>query len=157
SLVRSKFFILGIVVMPLLVFGVITLIGFVERRVDRGDRRFAVIDGTGELADVVAAAAAAHNTEVGTGTDRMGPHFLPELVDPGEQPLDALRLDLSDRVRRGELFAFVYIPAGVLDAGDPATPLHYYSENTSYERLSSWLSGLLNEHIRARRLARAGF
>jgi ABC-2 type transport system permease protein len=156
GLVRSKFFILGIVVMPLLVLGLVTFLGYIERRVDRADRRLAVVDGTGELGRAIAEAAAAHNVGAGSGARRSGPHFLPELVDPGETPVDVLLLDLSDRVRRGELFAFVYIPAGVLQAADTPDSIQYYSENTSYDRLSAWLGTVLNEQIRRERLERAG-
>ena len=49
---------------------------------------------------------------------------------------DATRLSLSDRVRRGELFAFVEIPADVLDASGKAEPrLQYYTEYPTYQAL----------------------
>ncbi len=153
ALVRSKFFLLGIIVVPIIMFGFITAIQMVEHRVDREDRRFAVIDATGELYATIEEAARAHNAEAGEA-DRTGPHFLPERVEADGRNFDELTVELSDRVRNGELLAFVYLPPDVLEPDGGA--IRYYTQNTSYTRLSSWLTSTLNDTIQQRRLRQAG-
>ena len=58
-LTRSKAFIIGILLMPVLVGGLITFMGYAQRQVDREEREFAVVDLTGGLYEPLAAAAVA--------------------------------------------------------------------------------------------------
>ncbi|MEO7191868.1 MAG: ABC transporter permease [Vicinamibacterales bacterium] len=156
GLVRSKFFIIGILVMPVCVGVLMTFLGYASSRVDHADRRFAVLDRTGVLYPAVQEAAAQYNREKGEGAERSGPHFLPEPVaDTAGQDDAALLAGLSDRVRRGDLFAFVEIPAGALDPGSTAA-VKYYTQNTSYVRLSTWLASTLDGQVQQERLKRAG-
>ena len=155
GLLRSKFFIIGLLVVPVLVGGVTAFMAYASSRVDREDRKFAVLDRTGQLYPAIASAALRRNQESGEGLTRTGPHFMPELVPPAVAAGDDAEAALSDRVRRGELFAFVVIPASVLDT-DSKAPVKYYSENTSYARLSSWLSTTVGAEIQRLRLTQAG-
>ena len=66
-----------------------------------------------------------------------------------------IEADLSARVKAKTLFAFVEIPSSVLDPSAGAG-IKYYSENTAYSALASWLSTVVNEEITRRRLAHAG-
>src|SRR5688572_21038842 len=116
QLVRTKAFIIGILMMPVLIGLSIGFQVYAARHTDTETRRFAVIDHSGALYDALAAAAAAHNSEKGAGESQSGPHFVPERVDPAAGPADAMKLELSDKVRGKELFAFVEIPADIIDA-----------------------------------------
>jgi ABC-2 type transport system permease protein len=155
TLVKTKAFIIGIFLMPVLMFGFFTFMGYAERHADTETRPFAVIDGTGVLYDAMTGAAEAHNRQAGEGDVRTGPHFIPKRVEAGGRPPDEVKLELSEQVRKKDLFAFVEIPPNVLDAGQKAT-LHYYAENTSYERLPDWLRTTLNDEIAKRRFDQAG-
>jgi len=155
ALVRTKFFVIGIVSMPILGALLATFFRVADRQIDRDDRPFAVVDRTGVLYDAIARAAEAFNAESGTGSSQTGPHFYPVRIDPGTRLDDDLRLELSARVRTGDLFAFVEIPAGILDSNAQAT-VRYYSQSTSYVRLPNWLRTSLSEEIERRRFARAG-
>lgn len=180
-LVRSKAFIIGILLMPIL-FGVMVLFSsYAERHVDLEDRRLGVIDGTGVLYDPIAAAAAAFNKESGEGPGRTGPHFLVERVDPGTRSLDEVKLELSNRVRSKDLFAFVIVPPAALTstsaardqrekarrarwAGkvapdeevDKTGDVQYYTQNVAYDALPDWLTATLDVEIAKRRFASAG-
>jgi len=154
GLVRSKMFVIGIVFMPLLVIGFGFTMSMLEDRVDREDRRFAVVDMSDRLYSTISAAAAAHNADAGEGEDRTGPHYLPERVLGDGHLRDDVLVDLSGRVREGELFAFLYLPADVASPGGRS--MQYYSENTSYLQLPSWLEEILNEAIQEQRLTSAG-
>ena len=156
TLVKTKAFIIGIFLMPVLMGLFIFFMGYAERHADTETRTFAVIDETGVLYPAIAAAAETHNAKQ-TGADGApsGPRFVPERVDPAGRAIDDLKVDLSQQVRSRKLFAFVDIPAAIIDGG-PNLQVQYYAENTSYERLPDWLRGVLNEEIAKLRFDRAG-
>jgi ABC-2 type transport system permease protein len=181
-LARSKAFIIGILLMPVL-FGVMMVFSnYAERHVDLEDRHLGVVDGTGVLYEPLAAAAAEFNRESGEGADRTGPHFLIERIDPGTRDLNELKLDLSNRVRKKELFAFVIIPPTAITATSAATDqrdkarrarrtgkttpdekdlgkkddVQYYTETIAYDTMPDWLTETLNDEIAKRRFAAAG-
>jgi ABC-2 type transport system permease protein len=68
--------------------------------------------------------------------------------------VDELRLELSDRVRRQELFAFVEIPAGVVDP-DARQQIRYYSDHPSYSALPDWIRTTVNRVVLNERFRRA--
>jgi ABC-2 type transport system permease protein len=154
TLVRTKAFIIGIFLMPVLMGLFMFFMNYAERHADTENRRFAVIDGTGRLYDAIAAAADAFNKESGPDDKRTGPRFLPERVDVAAKSVDDTKVDLSDRIRKKELFAFVDIPADIVEGG-PDVAVKYYAENTSYERLPGWLRTALNDEIAKRRFQEA--
>jgi len=155
TLARSKAFIIGIFMMPALMFVFFVFMEYAQRYADREDRRFVVIDDTGVLYEPIVREAEHFNRESGSGAERTGPHFLPSLLDPNGRSIDDVKVELSDRMRQKELFAVVEIPAGVLAAGTDAR-IRYYSQNTSYERLPDWIGETLNVEITKRRFNRAG-
>ena len=114
TLVRSKAFIIGIFMMPALMFVFFMFMEYAQRHADREDRRFVVIDSTGVLYDVLAREAEAFNREAGDGDARTGPHFLPSRLDLNGESPDDVKVALSNRMRQKELFAVVEIPAGIL-------------------------------------------
>lgn len=180
-LARSKAFIIGILLMPVL-FGVMALfMSYAERHVDLEDRRLGVVDGTGVLYEPIASAAVAFNRESGEGASRTGPHFFTERIDPGSRDLSELKLELSNRVRSKDLFAFVIIPPTALTstsaardqrekarrlrrAGkvapdekiDKTGEVQYYTENVAYEALPDWLTETLDDEISRHRFSAAG-
>ena len=157
TLVKTKAFLFGIILMPVLMVGFFFFMSFAQRHVDVETRPFAVIDHTGVLFDAVRSAAETRNADnVDNGT-RTGPEFVPSRVDLAGQSADERKVELSARVRDKSLFAFVEIPAEVLTAtGTDVPPIRYYSESTSYEPLPNWLRTTLNEEITKRRFDAAG-
>jgi ABC-2 type transport system permease protein len=155
-LARSKAFIIGILLMPVLVGTMIAFMGYAEHQVDLEDRRFGVIDQTGVLYEPLAAAAEAHNQKSGAGEVRTGPHFQPVRIDLEGRDLDAVKLDLSDRIRRKELFAFVVIAGSVLTPGATQVPIQYDTETIGYDALPDWLRPTLRDEITKRRAVDPG-
>jgi ABC-2 type transport system permease protein len=171
-LARSKAFIIGILLMPILV-GVMTLFSkYTREHIDLEDRRLAVIDDTGVLYTPLAAAAKEFNDASVEGGVRKGPNFVLERVDPAGRSIDEIKLELSNRIRKHDLFAFVIIPTGVLDTPDarrpkidkaktdkkpdPTKSIQYHTETISYDALPDWLGRTLDEAIAKQRLAHAG-
>ena len=155
TLVKTKAFIIGIFLMPVLMLGFVTFMNYAERHADTETRPFAVIDGTGILYDAIAQAAEAYNQKSGSGAGQSGPHFVPKRIDVTGRSLDDVKVELSQQVKKKDLFAFVEIPPTAIDAA-AKTSVHYYAENTSYERLPDWLRTTLNDEIAKRRFDQAG-
>lgn len=157
TLVKTKAFIIGIVMMPVLMTGFFFFMSYAEGQVDLERRTFAVIDHTGLLYEPVRAAADAHNAEHKKDGALTGPEYVPTPVDTGGRSVEDLKVELSERIRSKELFAFVEIPADALTAdATSAPPIRYYAENTSYEPLPDWLRTVLNEEVTKRRYDAAG-
>ena len=75
-------------------------------------------------------------------------------------PDAAAALELSDRIRRGELDAFAVIPASAIQPppADAATPLaiEYHSDNPNDDIVRNWLAATVNAEVRTRRFRAAG-
>ena len=146
--VRSKAFLIGLVLLPVLMVGGASVQLLAERHMEGGTRRFAIVDRTGVLAQAVAERARSRRTL---------PQMEPEIVPPpaAGRSLEDLELELSDRVRKGDLFAFVEIPADAL--GDaPFVSLAYHSDHPTAAELPQFLEATINDEIRLRRFQEAG-
>ena len=154
--VRSRAFLVGLLAVPLLMglaFGVQAL----TARRDTSERRVAVVDHTGVIAQGLVQAARAHNADATSRTGRRtGPHFFPEVVAPGSASPDVLRLELSDRIRSGDLFAFVEIPAEVMTGADGAPQLQYFTQYPTYQALPEWLRREISRSVADSRLSSLG-
>lgn len=157
--IKSKGFIIGVLLMPILVALSITIQAMSERHADATDRVFAVLDGTGELHDVLVRAAAARDEQIAKRRPEDPPlaRFVPTRDTEAPESPDERRLRLSEKIRSGALFAFVEIPPAVL-APDGAVrdTLLYYSNKPTYEDLRFWIAETVNEAVRERRFTAAG-
>ncbi|MEM8876212.1 MAG: ABC transporter permease [Planctomycetota bacterium] len=122
--VKTKGFIVGLIMMPILMgFGFVAG-QFAQSVGDGSTRKVAIIDHTGgTVYDMIEAAVERHNAKpqvLGSGEDEDGepitrqtePKFVIERIDATD--LDTQRVDLSDRVRSGELLAFVEVGEDLL-------------------------------------------
>jgi ABC-2 type transport system permease protein len=149
TLVRSKAFIVGLLMMPVFSGVAIGVQKFTKDAVDIKDRRFVVVDRTGALYAPIKAAADEWNAGVRAAAQQTSPLFLPseaKVEDHDDRALAAL----SDRVRRDEIYAFVEIPATALDPASTES-LRYYSNHPAYRTLPGWISGTVNREIVNRR------
>ena len=156
SFVRSKAFIISVLFAPA-IMGVSVLIQKAANdHVDTTERRFAIIDATGQLADPLITAATTRNDALAATADReaLGGAFTPELAEGDSLP--ELRLELSERVRNGNLFAFIEIPANILRTNAPPGAVRYFSDEPTYRDLPRWLEATPSAlRVRDRRFAAA--
>jgi ABC-2 type transport system permease protein len=152
TLVRSKAFIISVTLMPIVMFGSIALIRATKDSADVKDRRFAYVDQTGFVGPSLQAAAEDRMRNAAQEGQTVA-RFIPVEVKAEGRNLDELRLELSDRVKRQELFAFVEIPPDILMA---AAPIRYHSDHPSYEALPNWLRGTINRTVTNERFRLAG-
>ncbi len=158
--VRTKGFVVGLVVAPLLMSGSLIAMLLLEDRVDTTDKKLAVIDRSGIIDTALVVAANDRNsTEIHDESGKkVKPAYLLEIVVPDNNDPSAQRLQLSDRVRRGDLYAFIDIGPDVLHPGpDIETDrIYYHAENAALDDLRRWVQWPVNNQLRSARLADGG-
>jgi ABC-2 type transport system permease protein len=159
--VKTKGFLIGLLIAPLLMFGSGIAMVFLRHEVDVSDKRVAVLDRSGRLADALAQTAASRNAaevvDAQTGK-KVKPAYLLDPVTPVADQLPAQRLALSERIRRGELHAFVEIGPEIVQPGtNPANArITYHAKAAALDDLRRWLESPINNELRRLRLAEAG-
>lgn len=181
SAVRTKGFIVGVILMPLLMGGGIVLQNFTKDIVDLDPRTVAVIDRTpGQVLVPILQKASARRDATDIVDKKTGkqikPKFIIEAVDVSGD-LQQTRLSLSDRVRSGKLFAIVEIGPNVLNpkpveaptqptdiakttdpyalieaTSDPDSLVHYSSNRPTYIELRDFVQRTLQPRIASERL-----
>jgi ABC-2 type transport system permease protein len=116
ALVRTKAFIISLVIMPVFMFGGIFIQKFLAGRIDVGEKKVVVLDGTGRMFEPLDALARLHdeNELIDKDTGRKTRPTIALEKGPAGPITDDLRMSLSERIRRNELFAFVEIDADAL-------------------------------------------
>lgn len=190
AMVGTKAFLFGLAMMPILMLGgmlVPKLLSGLERS---EERTIAVVDRTGELLPLLQAASEEKNRltrMLQEGSAEIDDSSVSEderrrneqkrklgVDDPNTYVFESvdtsafgpdMQVDLSDRIRKGELYAFVEIPADLtnpppIDISDPASlklpAVRYYSQDAALSDARRWLERSLNEILKARRLTMAG-
>lgn len=156
ALVKTKFFILSVLLVPVMIGASIGFQVLADRRLDRESREIGVIDHTGVLFAPLVRAADAHAKDGGSGDGAPGPRFVPRAIDLAGRSAEDVKLGLSADVKAKTLFAYVEIPAEVLDPNAPADlSIDYYTETPSYDDLPRWLQRTLSAEIARQRFQRA--
>lgn len=158
--VRTKGFIIGLVLAPVLMSGSLIVMALFRDRTDPKDRRVAVVDRSGVVADALGRAAAERNvrdTVAAPGRPRQ-PAYLIEVVRPNDRDPMLQRLLLSDRVRDKELHAFVEVGPHAVHPLRDTTERHlaYHSQNAALDETRRWIAGQVNTTLRRQRLLEAG-
>ncbi len=165
--IRSKPFLFGLIVAPILFGGGFIGIALMKAKPDVKERRIAIVDRTGAAAARIVEAAAEKNTKDlfdKISGRQVAPRYVFETVPAAESDAAAQRLALSDRVRSGQLFAFLELGRDVLHpakADDAeklpeASRVNYYSNAGGIDETRAWLSGPVSDGIRRARLTELG-
>jgi ABC-2 type transport system permease protein len=158
TLVKSKAFLVGLILMPVVMGTSIMLVRATKDATDMKDRTFAIVDYTGVIAEPLKGVANLYNSGAPSPMDavlpRKGSRFIPVEIKPSGADPQQLRLDLSNRVRKQEFFAFVEVPAEILDPASNAS-IRYYSDHPSYNALPQWLRATVNAVVLNERFRRA--
>jgi len=164
--IRTKAFIISLILMPVFMGGSIGIQVFLRDKVDVTTKRIVIVDGTGRLADALIQDADKRNhTEIFENAQPGGKQVKPRFELSSEPPagddpagLQMQTLALSDRVRQGEVFAFVVIHPEVLEVPVNEQPfwaptnVAYHSNNPTYDDARNWLRGVLTRHVHELRL-----
>ncbi len=164
SSVQSKAFLASLLMLPL-IYGLALFVQIYVSKADTSPRAFAVVDRTGELGPAILAGAEVYNRvgiyepdkKTGEGK-QIAPRFEPTLVDPETKSEREVLLDLSDQVRSGKLYAFIEIPAGILNsdkrgpaAGQKALKLKYHTNTPTDMALPRWIEGIVSSSVQQAR------
>jgi ABC-2 type transport system permease protein len=164
--VRTKAFILGLIVAPLLFGGGFLGIAFIKKKPDLRDKHIAIIDHTGATAPFLIRAAQEKNEKelYSKGTkQQIAPRLVFEALTPEPGDGKAQRLALSDRVRDRSLFGFLEIwpaalePAQAGEDSAKAPPRSaFYTNAGGMDDTRSWLRDPINRALREVHLVRLG-
>lgn len=127
--VRTKAFLVSLLLMPILMFGGIFVQNQTRKLADTNTYKVAVLDRTpgGKLAEAIVEAAKARNSSeiVNSEGKRTGPAFEIEKVAPAplsdKSAVDQQRLELSNRARSKDLLGFIEIGSRIIEPSAPAT------------------------------------
>ncbi len=193
AMVATKAFIIGLAMMPVLMLGGMYVPKLLKGIQSSEERKIAVVDFSGKLFAPLSAAAGMKNamTQAAIERDAKGEEapqatddeekrktkqslgmedintYVLELILPSDFD-DEKRLELSERIRKGELHGFVEIPADILELkpvdmtsmdveeliGLPS--VIYCSQDSAISDVKSWLQGSITQLVRAERLKASG-
>ncbi|MDA1275679.1 MAG: ABC transporter permease [Verrucomicrobia bacterium] len=160
--VRSKAFIIGIIMLPIFMFGGLLVAQFAKDKVDIKDRKFAVVDRSGKLIATLSEQAIKRNQNgiFSNGVDaekkQIRPRFILETFVESDGKSDGVDLILSERIRKKELFAFLIIESDALDAdGSKGPRISYHTETPTFTDLPNWIEQVINDEIRRHRFLEA--
>ncbi|MCK4415178.1 MAG: ABC transporter permease [Candidatus Eisenbacteria sp.] len=159
--VRTKGFIIALVVVPIMMSGSGLAMALLKDRMDTDDKRIAILDRSGIVAQALIQAAELRNAEVAYDQEtgkQVKSRYILEAVDSTGDDIPAMRLELSDRVREGELHAFLEIGPEVLHPGEEQEHwrIAYHAPNAVLDDIRRWLGGPINNHLRSSRLRDLG-
>lgn len=160
--VRSKAFIIGIIMLPVLMFGGVIVMQLTKDKVDIKDRRIAVVDRSGKLFAPILQRANGRNRNGIFSNDpkkertQIRPAYVPTAFIKPSDDTRGVDLILSEKVRKKEFFAFVVIGKDVFDAGrGKDTEIAYYTQTPTFTDLPNWIERVINDEVRNHRFAQA--
>lgn len=176
AMVATKAFLISIVMMPILMLGSLLAVDLLKNVGEVKERAIAVIDQSAELLPVLMAEAQSKNeriraAQVAAEAAGAAPQAdedskgLPstvrgEILDlrpiAPEKLTDALRAELSDQIRDGQLYAFVEIPADVVQPASADSKVRFYSQDSSIAESRGWFASVINDFVKSKRLKSAG-
>ena len=162
--VRTKTFVIGLLIMPVMMGGSILVQELLKNVRDTTDKHFAVIDRSGgKLFEAIKKQADEYNKAIDKEGKKVKPKLLVEQVAASaftEKKVEEQRLELSERVRKGELFGFLDIGPDVLTAppGKPndRTVVLYESNRATFADFSTLAAAVVTRQVRQQRLQKIG-
>ena len=168
AMVATKAFLFSLVMMPTLMFGGLVLLPALKGLGGQKTRTIVIADASGRFLDPILLAADARNeqinaaiaaeTESPTNANPFEAEEIWLFKSAGEPVLDdAKRLELSDQIRAGELYAFVEIPAELAHPNTvDAVRIDFVSQDAALSTARRWLEGFVRQQLHTRRLTELG-
>jgi len=145
--VRSKAFLISLILMPVLMVGFAILPGLLASKPDTRIYTLGVIDETRELLPTFS-----KKLEEKYRIENDLPNYVIRNLWIGGD-LNAVRQEAVQLVAKGEIYGFLYIPSDVMLNGK----VEYRAENVSNFRIAERLSRTLEETLTEKKLIAAGF
>ncbi len=158
--VQTKAFLVMILAMPMFMVGSIVVQKLMSDKVDTNDKTVAVWDQTGQLFPKLEIENAKRDEDevfddVGGERTKIKPRYLLQEVHPTAETVEQATLELSQRVRNEEIFAFLIIGRDVIDPLETpngeeepkSARVAYHSANPNYDDIEDWVTGVLNVEV----------
>ncbi len=157
SAVRTKGFIIGLLLAPVFMGGSLIVFALMKDKVDLTEKHITIIDQSGLITEYLSNAveernkSEIYNKETG---DQIKPAYNVQFINPDTTRGFEQKLELSDKVRSKKLHAFIEIGPDILHPGiDPVrSGIRYYSENSALDPVRDWFAGSINNRIRQLRI-----
>ena len=186
AMVGTKAFLFTLVMMPILMFGSLLAMPVLNRVSGGKTQKIVVSDGTGRLFAIIEKAAIVRNASIQTKPTEpvetkkskvsSRPTFMDQQADIWEFVAapnalsDDQRLEYSNQIRNGDIYALVEIPTTFLDAIEAApteggpegktapstASAKFYSQDALMSGARSWLSTLISQRLRVVRMEHYG-
>lgn len=158
--VKTKAFIISLVVLPVFYLGMFGIQFYLKDKVDTSDKKVCVVDQTGQLFDFLAAQAEERN-ESAIFEERDGervqvrPRFLVSEYNGDKEDPQQIDVELSERVRKKELLAYLVIGPDVPDVqADPEkAAIRYHSNSPTFEDFLNWARATISQKVQSIRFA----
>jgi ABC-type Na+ efflux pump permease subunit len=158
--VKSKGFIIGLVMAPIFVCGSLVAFLLLKDKVDTNDQRAVIIDRSGVVAEAIIEAAQVrnrdeiYNQETGKKTK---PAYLFETIEPNIENPEQQKLELSNQIKNNRYHAFIEIGTSVVHPSSVIenNQIYYYSKNAAMDDMRQWISWPINNQLRRLRLTEA--
>jgi len=155
--VRTKSFLIGLIIAPILMGGSFFVINIFKDKVDIKDKKIAVIDHSEIIAKPLEEIVKTRNEKEifnPETEEKVRPAFLLEIYEPASGNLNDLRVELSQRIKNKDLHAFIEIDPEVLHPGHEVENdrIKYYAENAMIDDIRDWFSGAINNQLRKLRV-----
>ncbi len=156
--VRTKSFIISLLLVPIMMGGGFAAVIIMENKVDTEDKHFTVIDRSGELQGFLQEAVEERNSKEiihSRSGEQTDPAFVVDFVTFNQQDSAAQQLALSNRVKSTELYAYIEIGPGFIHGynEESGAYLRYYSEHSFNDPFRGWFSNSLNKEAQILRAA----
>ena len=115
--VKTKGFIITLIVAPILFSGSGITFALLKDRVNTDDKKIAIVDRSGEIADYLVETIKKRNDDVVYDKEKgkkVKPAYITIIEEPDAKDPRAQKLELSDRVRNGDLHAFIDVGKGAV-------------------------------------------
>lgn len=155
--VRTKSFIIGLILVPILMGGGLLVVFLMQRNQDTDDKKIAVIDHSGLLQEALKEKVACRNQhdiyDSETGEKIMSA-YLVEFMEPDPNDRIGQQLELSNRVKSSDLHAFIEVGPDIFHpSSDTGAFIRYYSEHSFMDNIRYWFGNTINNHLRQLRIA----
>lgn len=155
--VRTKSFIIGLVLAPVFMGGSLIAFALLKDKVDLSDKYIAVIDHSGMMAEYLSEVTVERNkSEIFNQEthEQVRPAYYIDIIEPDTADTHQQRLDLSNKVRSKQLHAFIEIGPEVIHPGtEPKrSSIKYYAENSAIDGVRDWFSWPINNRLRQLRV-----
>ena len=159
--VRTKGFIIGLVMLPIFMSGSMIAMMLLKDHVDIRERQIVVVDETGQFEETLLEAATIRNTQYifsEEDSSQIQPVYNIEFIQPDTLAFNKQLGALSDRVRAGEIHAFLHIGKSIIHPGENPenAQANYHAESAALDDIRGWLRDPINNHLRRIRLEEAG-